>query len=166
VKTLLVLRHAKSSWKDDTLDDHDRPLHKRGKKMASLMGKLIAEQNAVPDLILSSTARRARSTAKRAAKAMVYKGDIIYRQDLYLAEPRAYFKAIRECANTQDRVMTIGHNPGLESLVQTMTGTDKPLPTAALAAVELTIQSWKSLKRNTKGKLGNLWLPREQIDHS
>jgi len=163
VKTLLVLRHAKSSWKDDTLDDHDRPLNKRGKKIAPLMGKLIAKQNVVPDLILSSTAKRARSTAKRAAKAMGYKGDIIYEPALYLAEPSAYFKAIRDCANTQDRVMIIGHNPGLESLVQTMTGMDKPLPTAALAEVQLTIQSWKGLKRNTKGKLCNLWIPRNAV---
>jgi phosphohistidine phosphatase len=156
-----VLRHAKSSWKDEALDDHNRPLHKRGKKAASLMGQLIARQNAVPDLILSSTAKRARTTAKRVVKAMGYEGQVICERTLYLAEPGAYLKAIRDHAETHERVMIIGHNPGLETLVQTMTGADQPFPTAALADIQLTIQSWKGLKRNTKGKLCNLWLPRD-----
>jgi phosphohistidine phosphatase len=160
MKTLLVLRHAKSSRKHDALDDHDRPLNKRGKKAAPLMGQLLARQNAVPDLILSSTAKRATATAKRVAKAMGYEGPVIYEQTLYLAEPGVYLKAIRDHADTHERVMIIGHNPGLETLVQTMTGTDQPLPTAALAEIQLTIQSWKGLKRTTKGQLRHLWLPR------
>jgi len=160
MKTLLVLRHAKSSWKHDALDDHDRPLNKRGKKAAPLMGQLLTRQNAVPDLILSSTAKRARATAKRVVKAMGYEGQVIYEQTMYLAEPGAYLKAIRDHAETHERVLIIGHNPGLEALVQAMTGTDQPLPTAALAEIQLTIQSWKGLKRTTKGKLLNLWLPR------
>jgi phosphohistidine phosphatase len=160
MKTLLVLRHAKSSWKHDALDDHDRPLNKRGKKAAPLMGQLLARQNAVPDLILSSTAKRATATAKRVAKAMGYEGQVIYEQTMYLAEPGAYLKAIRDHADTHERVMIIGHNPGLETLIRTMTGTDQPLPTAALADIQLTIQSWKGLKQTTQGELRNLWLPR------
>jgi phosphohistidine phosphatase len=160
VKTLLVLRHAKSTWKHHALDDHDRPLNKRGKKVAPLMGQLLARQNAVPDLILCSTAKRARATAKRVIKAMGYEGQVLYEPTMYLAEPSAYLKAIRDHADTHERVMIIGHNPGLETLVQTMTGTDQPLPTAGLAEIQLTIQSWKGLKRTTKGELRNLWLPR------
>jgi phosphohistidine phosphatase len=91
---------------------------------------------------------------------MGYKGPVIYEQTLYLAEPGVYLKAIRDHADTHERVMIIGHNPGLETLVQTMTGTDQPLPTAALAEIQLTIQSWKGLKRTTKGQLRHLWLPR------
>lgn len=124
------------------------------------MGRLIAGQNAVPDLILSSTAKRATATAKRVVKAMGYEGQVIYEQTMYLAEPDAYLKAIRERADMHERVMIIGHNPGLETLVQTMTGADQPFPTAALAELQLTIQSWKGLKRSTKGQLRNLWLPR------
>ena len=124
------------------------------------MGQLLARQSAVPDLILSSTAKRATATAKRVAKAMGYEGQVIYEQTMYLAEPGAYLKAIRDHADTHERVMIIGHNPGLETLIRTMTGTDQPLPTAALADIQLTIQSWKGLKQTTQGELRNLWLPR------
>ena len=161
MKTLLVFRHAKSSRQDATLDDHDRPLSKRGQKTAPLMGKWIAEQDAVPELILSSTAKRAKSTAKKAAKAMGYEGEIHYDQSLYLAPPDAYLQAVRSYANTQTRVMIVGHNPGLEALIHMMTGTDKALPTAALADIRLDIASWQELQSETTGQLDHLWLPRE-----
>nr|NIL98123.1 hypothetical protein [Planctomycetales bacterium]NIP70269.1 hypothetical protein [Planctomycetales bacterium] len=69
MKTLLLLRHAKSSWDDSALDDHDRPLNKRGKRDAPRMGQLLVQQDLVPDCILTSTARRARKTAEAVAKA-------------------------------------------------------------------------------------------------
>jgi len=161
VKALLVFRHAKSSRSDDTLDDHDRPLNKRGNRTAPLMGKWIAKQNAVPELILSSTAKRAKSTAKKAAKAMGYKGEIRYDKSLYLAQPSAYLKALQSYATSQTRVMLVGHNPGLEELLQAMTGKAQALPTAALAEIRLDIESWQDLQSNTTGELDHLWLPRE-----
>jgi phosphohistidine phosphatase len=161
VKTLLVFRHAKSSRKDDALDDHDRPLNKRGHQTAPRMGQWIAQQHAVPELILSSTAKRAKSTTKKAAKAMGYEGDIRYDKSLYLAPPNAYLDAIRTYATAQARVMVVGHNPGLEQLMQTLTGTAKTLPTAALAEIRLDIESWQDLQPNTSGELSHLWLPRE-----
>ncbi len=164
MKTLLVLRHAKSSWKDDSLDDHDRPLNKRGKKTAPRMGELIAKTGVIPDLILSSTAKRAESTAKRAAKSMGYKGPIIYESELYMADPEAYLSAIRRYAQAQSRVMVIGHNPGLEYLVASITDTAPRLPTGALAELELAIDSWEELSRHITGQLSNLWLPRELFD--
>ncbi|ETW95286.1 MAG: hypothetical protein ETSY1_31260 [Candidatus Entotheonella factor] len=160
MKTLLVFRHAKSSWKDDALDDHDRPLSKRGNKTAPLMGEWIAKQHAVPDLILSSTAKRAKSTAKKTAKAMGYQGDIHYDPRLYLASPKAYLKALRHYAHAHPSVMVVGHNPGLEDLVQHLTGADPALPTAALAEIVLDIESWQELTSNTRGQLRHLWLPR------
>ena len=125
------------------------------------MGEWIAKQQAVPHLILSSTAKRAKSTAKKAAKAMGYEGEIHYDKTLYLAEPSAYLRVIRRYATTQTRVMLVGHNPGLEDLIQTMTGTSQPLPTAALADIRLDIHSWQELKPKITGKLRNLWLPRQ-----
>ncbi len=161
VKTLFVLRHAKSSWQDATLDDHDRPLNKRGKRTAPRLGQFLAEQKAVPDLILSSTAKRAKSTAKKAAQAMGYEGHIIYDKSMYLAAPHAYLQAIRGYATQHERVMIVGHNPGLETLVQTLTGTKQPLPTAALADIRLAITSWRDCKRDSTGTLRHLWLPRQ-----
>jgi phosphohistidine phosphatase len=161
VKTLLVFRHAKSSRKDNALDDHDRPLNKRGNQIAPLMGEWIAQQNAVPELILSSTAKRAKSTAKKAAKAMGYKGEIRYDKSLYLAQPSAYLQILQTSATEQTRVMLVGHNPGLENLIQTMTGKVQSLPTAALAEIRLDIESWQNLQSDTTGELVHLWLPRE-----
>ncbi|ETW96012.1 SixA phosphatase family protein [Candidatus Entotheonella palauensis] len=161
MKTLLVFRHAKSSWKDSAVDDHERPLNQRGNQTAPLMGQWIAEHNAVPDLILSSTAKRAKSTVKKAAKAMGYQGESHYDQSLYLASPSTYLKAVRHYAKAHPSVMIVGHNPGLENLIQAMTGIDRTLPTAGLADIGLDIESWQELTPETGGTLRHLWLPRE-----
>ena len=81
MKTLLILRHAKSSWKHTNLSDHERPLNKRGKKAAPLIGQLLYEQDLVPDIILSSTARRARNTAEIVAEVSGFEGEIYYLDD-------------------------------------------------------------------------------------
>jgi len=87
MKSVLILRHAKSSWKHPDVNDHDRPLNKRGKRDAPHMGEILQNEHLVPDLIISSSAKRARSTAKAVAKAAEYKGDITFNQSLYAAPP-------------------------------------------------------------------------------
>jgi phosphohistidine phosphatase len=77
MKSVLILRHAKSSWKHPELADHDRPLNRRGKRDAPLMGRLLKKEDLVPEIIISSTATRARSTAEAVAKSSGYKGEII-----------------------------------------------------------------------------------------
>ena len=94
MKTLLIMRHAKSSWKEQDLPDHDRPLNKRGKNDAPRMGKLLKDEDLVPDLIMSSTAVRAKKTAELVAKACKYKGKIVLNHSLYGAEPAAYLKIL------------------------------------------------------------------------
>ena len=86
MKTLLILRHAKSSWKEQDLQDHDRLLNKRGKNDAPRMGKLLKDENLIPDLIMSSTAVRAKKTAELVAKACKYKGKIVLNHSLYGTE--------------------------------------------------------------------------------
>ncbi|MGB7661527.1 MAG: histidine phosphatase family protein [Nitrososphaeraceae archaeon] len=90
MKTLLIMRHAKSSWKEQDLPDYDRPLNKRGKNDAPRMGKLLKDEDLVPDLIMSSTAVRAKKTAELVAKTRKYKGKIVLDRSLYGAEPAAY----------------------------------------------------------------------------
>ncbi len=164
MKSLLILRHAKSSWKDESLDDHDRPLNQRGKRDASRMGRLLREMELLPDIILCSTATRARKTLKRLAAAAELSGNTAIQGQLYMASPSAYIAAVRGVVDTAQRAMVIGHNPGLEQLLFQLTGADEPLPTAALAVIELNIDSWRDLNDTTRGKLLQLYRPKELAD--
>ena len=164
MKTLLVLRHAKSSWKHRETSDHDRPLNKRGKRDAPRMGKLVAERGLRPDLIISSTARRARLTADEVAKHAGYAGTVQLERRLYLASPTEIIDVVREAAGTTRRVMVVGHNPGLEDLVARLTAPGEALPTAALAEIRLSIRVWRDLTLSSTGRLAGLWRPRELAD--
>ncbi len=160
MKTLLILRHAKSSWKDTSLADYDRPLNKRGKRDAPRMGKYIYEQGLVPDRILTSSAKRARKTATKVAKACGYTEKIKKTDSFYHAPPGIYYEKIQDLPNKYEIVMVVGHNPTMEQLVANLTGQTVTMPTAALAQVELPIEDWHTLDIYTKGKLHNLWTPK------
>lgn len=163
MKTLLILRHAKSSWKDEEVGDHDRPLNKRGKRDAPRMGELLRQAHLQPELIISSTAKRARKTASKAAHQCGYQGIIELQGTLYLAPPDAYLEALRKVDDAIDRVMVVGHNPGLEQLLAMLTGQQVPLPTATLAHVELDVARWCDIDTQARGSLVGLWRPdREQ----
>ncbi len=155
MKTLLILRHAKSSWKHPELSDHDRPLNKRGKHEAPLMGQLLKDKKLVPDLIISSTAVRAKDTALAIAEGVGYVKEIIFHSTLYAASPDAYIKAISNVAdNDKDysTILVIGHNPGLEELIEVLTGEMHELATCELAVIELPTKKWSDLNIK-QGKL-------------
>src|SRR5512137_1969116 len=114
MKTLLLLRHAKSSWKQPELNDHDRPLNKRGKKEAPKVGKYLKDNDLVPDLVLSSTAKRARDTAEAAAEECGFDKPIEFYQDLYLSEPSCYLDILQRLPDSAGRVLVVGHNPDLD----------------------------------------------------
>jgi phosphohistidine phosphatase len=161
MKTLLVLRHAKSSWKKDGLADHDRPLNKRGKRDASRMGGLVKDEDLIPGLILSSTALRAHATVELFVEACGFEGELQLSRDLYAAGPEAYIDALNHSTSDFDRVMVVGHNPGLEELVETLTGEAESMPTCALARIDLPISSWQELGDDTQGKLVKIYRPRD-----
>lgn len=161
MKQLLVLRHAKSSWKDESLRDFDRPLNKRGKKDAPRMGELLANLDLRPDLIITSAATRARLTAEAVADNSGYDGDIEATRALYMAMPDDYVAVLNQVADLNSLVMVVGHNPGIEDFVHDLAGGWERMPTAALAHIELEIETWKSLDLDTPGKLLNIWLPKE-----
>jgi len=163
MKSVLILRHAKSSWKHPDVNDHDRPLNKRGKHDAPRMGELLQDEHLVPDFIISSTAKRARSTAKVLAKAAGYKGDITLNQSLYAASPTAYIDVLNDLSNEYARVLMVGHNPGLEQLVKMLTGEEHAIHTCSLAHVQLRVNSWTEIDYKTKGKLLGIWQPRDLI---
>jgi phosphohistidine phosphatase len=161
MKTLLVLRHAKSSWNDPALDDHERPLNKRGRRDAPRMGGLVREYGLVPDVIISSDAVRARLTAEAVAEAARYTGEILLDPHLYLASPADILSLLTTVRANAGIVMIVGHNPGLEKLVEQLTGERQDVPTAALAQIGLPIDQWRDLKRSTRGTLVGLWRPEE-----
>ena len=161
MKTILLLRHAKSSWKDAGLNDHARPLNKRGLRDAPRMGRLIAEQRLKPDLILSSSAVRAMRTAQAVADAINDATPLVEEDELYLASPGAYIDTARYLEESFQRILFVGHNPGISELLYVLTGCDTAMPTAALAQIELPINQWKRLSPQIEGRLVALWRPKE-----
>ncbi len=161
MKTLLILRHAKSSWKDDDLADHDRPLNKRGKRDAPRIGRRLRESQLAPELIVSSTAKRARKTASSVAEACAYEGVLELDGSLYLASPSQYILVLRRVPEQVQRVLVVGHNPGAEELLAQLTGQEVGLPTGALAHVEVDVAGWGDLTEQTRGRLVDLWRPAE-----
>lgn len=161
VKTILVMRHAKSSWDQEDTPDHDRPLNKRGRHDAPRMGDLLKTEGLLPDLIISSTAKRARSTVELVAGASDYGGDVRWEESLYATGPEAHIAILRTLPADVGRVMVVGHNPGLEELVAMLTDEWASLPTSALAEVKLNISNWADLGYEPVGKLAHVWRPKE-----
>jgi phosphohistidine phosphatase len=160
MKALLVMRHAKSSWKNPSLDDHDRPLKKRGRRAAPRMGGLLLSENLVPDGVLCSTAVRAVETAQLVIGACGYRGRVNALRELYLAVPEVYIDALREHSGSAERVLLVGHNPGLEQLVEGLSGRAVELPTAALVSLRLPIDNWGATRLDGRGELVQSWTPK------
>lgn len=161
MKTLLLLRHGKSSWTDESLADHDRPLKKRGREAAKRMGQLIRKLDLVPDHILTSSAARAVATAQLTATAAKFDGEVEVVPVLYHADPSAFVAITSRVPNRFERVLIVGHNPGLEDWLDRLTGYTDAFPTTALAKIELPVDSWLDLVIDTRGTLNGLWRPKE-----
>ena len=161
MKTLLLMRHAKSSWKESNIPDHERPLNKRGKKEAPEAGKYLKENNLIPDLILTSTALRAHETARAVAETSGFPGDIELYQDLYMSEPTTYLDVLRCMPNAANRVLVVGHNPNVEDLLTLLTDVKEHMTTSALAVIDLPITTWEELTEATDARLQTMWKPRE-----
>jgi phosphohistidine phosphatase len=121
----------------------------------------MADEGLLPDRVFSSTAERARATAVEVARHCGYRGEIEYRTELYLASPAMYREVLSELPHDCKTVLVIGHNPGLEDLLAQLTGDEEHLSTAALARVTLELPIWSEFTSHTRGKLLNLWRPKE-----
>ena len=161
MKTLLILRHAKSDWGNSQLSDHDRPLNDRGKYDAPRMGAWLKHKKMVPELIISSTAERALTTAELVAQACEFEGELRPAKNFYLAGPPTYVETLNKLPDSFERVMVVGHNPGMEELVSLLTDKDRPLTTANVAVVELPITSWAELTIFSDGRLKHHWQPKD-----
>jgi phosphohistidine phosphatase len=153
MKTLFLVRHAKSSWDDASLPDKDRPLNDRGKRDAAKMGERLAKHDVKPDLILSSPARRALTTAEIIAKKLDYKPKSIVVDDrLYATEADDLLSAIRKLGNKPKRVMIFGHNPELTELANRLSSKITRMPTCAVAEFTFEAKSWASIGEDKPSK--------------
>jgi phosphohistidine phosphatase len=158
MKTLLLMRHAKSDWDADYESDHERPLNERGLRSARLMGRVLAEEGLVPDLIISSTAVRARTTAELAIEAGGWSSEIRLDRSLYDEGPRGVL-VVGASAPDVDGLMLVGHQPTWSMLVSALTGELAEMKTAAVAVIDVDIESWADLP-DASGTLTRVLEPR------
>jgi len=147
-KTITLIRHAKSTWNQPTLSDFDRPLNKRGKSDAPLMGEILKRQNIEFDIVLSSPAERAITTAKAICHATGYAEERIEQNhDLYLASAAEIIEIVHSVDDSFNRIAVVCHNPGLTVLGNVLSNLRiDNMPTCSIAIFEADIDSWKSLK--------------------
>ena len=164
MKTLLLLRHAKSDWDDSSLRDLDRPLAARGERDAPRIGKALRKSGISPDFIISSPAVRARATVESVKQAARLAAEIQFDEAVYGASSAELMKLIRRLPAASACTLMVGHNPGFGDLVERLTGSHERMPTAALACIELSIDNWEDAD-NKRGKLVWLLTPK-QLDAS
>lgn len=144
---LYLVRHAKSSWSDSSLSDRDRPLNKRGRRSAPDMGRRLAAQNQLPDLIISSPAKRANSTARKIAKEVGYdRSKIVTDENMYFSGTGSMLEMLENVDDRYDSVMIVGHNPAMTTLMNMLSGSSVDnMPTCAVALIDFPIMSWSDL---------------------
>ncbi|MBS1919596.1 MAG: histidine phosphatase family protein [Bacteroidetes bacterium] len=148
MKTLLLIRHAKSSWDDAALSDFDRPLNERGKKDAPMMAKRLSEKKIKIDAFISSPAKRAARTAKYFAEEFKSeKDDILFKTELYLASANVFYDIIRKADDKLDCIAIFSHNPGITEFANELTEVHiDNIPTCGIFAVKADIKLWPDFK--------------------
>jgi phosphohistidine phosphatase len=152
MKTLLLLRHAKSNWDDPSLRDFDRPLNERGLRDAPKMGKALSKRGPVPDLIISSPAARARATVQAVAAAAAPAIEIQFEDSIYGASLPEMLRLVRRLPDSSSCSMLVGHNPTFEELLSLLTGSPTTMPTCALGCIEFRVEQWSDVESG-RGKL-------------
>lgn len=151
MKRLFIIRHAKSSWDDPSVDDFHRPLNERGMNDAPFMGQLLKERNILPDIIITSPAKRAEQTAECIAKEINFKKTITPNQYLYDAYVTSLQETISYIYDAHDTAFLIGHNPGVSALAYMYCDMKENLPTCSIVEIEFDCDSWMDAdKKNAK----------------
>ena len=152
MKTLIVVRHAKSSWANIGEKDFDRPLNERGKIDAPKMAEKLVKTNLKVDAFVSSTAKRARKTAKAFVEAYGRnKNEIILTNNLYNAPANVFYETVAALDDSNDTIALFAHNPGITDFVNTLCKTHiDEMPTCAIFAVQVPITSWRDFKEAEK----------------
>ena len=168
MKTLYVLRHAKSDWGDSSLRDFERPLNERGWKAAKSMGRVMRERGIAPDLVLVSPAARTTETLARVEEGFGGKFETLEERSIYLAETETLIGLVRGAPAESDRLMIVGHNPGMHELVLVLSQgphdvrveAAEKFPTAALAEISFDVRDWTDVAPST-GQIRSFLKPRD-----
>jgi phosphohistidine phosphatase len=147
MKKLVIIRHAKSDWQDTTIDDFDRPLNDRGLKDAPFIGKFLKEKDLEPDLIISSPAKRAITTAEFIAKEVGYEKAITPNQYIYEAYVNTLQEIVSFIYDEYDTVFLVGHNPGVSALAYMLSDLKESIPTCATVEIDFDCDSWMDVSR-------------------
>ena len=167
MRRLMLARHAKSSWGDPTLSDHDRPLNSRGYRAAMLVGTALSDLDCIPDVVYSSTSVRTRETWQLMEPRIGGQPHVEFHRDLYLASPRMVLAAIASAPVEARTLMVLGHNPSTHALAAYLARTGDPtdterlhrkFPTGAVAVIDLASDSWVDAEKG--GDLVHYILPR------
>jgi len=152
MKTIILVRHAKSGWSDLGLDDFDRPLNKRGKRNAPFMGQKLKEKQILPDLILSSPAKRAKKTAIAIAKTIDYpKKKIVFDDNMYHSDARYLLELVRNQDDEDKTIMLFGHNPDFSDFADILLKQNPVynIPTTGIYCIRLDVDSWEKVQEGT-----------------
>lgn len=159
MKRLMILRHGKSDWDASYESDHGRPLNARGVRAARTVGVVLARSNEVPDVAITSTATRARTTLMEAAAAGEWRTEIRETDDLYYTSPSGALAVVGSSGVDAERLMLVGHQPAWGNLVRALTGASVTIKTATLVAIDLAVRSWERAPA-ARGSIAYLLQPR------
>lgn len=162
-KVLLILRHAKSSWKNKKLNDLNRPLNKRGRNEAVKMGEYLKSMDLMPDMIITSSALRARETATLLCRQSGYDGIVEVNFSLHEGDTTSYIQAITTSHEDKNKLLIVGHNPTLEQLLSLLTNKTVSLPTCTLVQIKLNVARWNIViyHYGSKPEIVNIWRPKK-----
>ena len=152
MKTLLLIRHAKSDWADPSLTDFDRPLNERGRRDAPAMAQRLLDRKLHLDAILASPAKRAAKTAKIFAELFgIKKEKILFEEDLYMAAPETFYAVIENASDKHDTIAVFSHNPGITGFANELTNARiDNIPTCGIFAVSIDSPKWAGLREAKK----------------
>lgn len=152
MKRIYIMRHGKAEWGEENIEDFDRPLKKRGHKASKFMGSLLAVNQEVPDIILSSSAVRAQETTQGFVKALGHIVPVVYDETLYMTSVEHTMNMLRDLNDEDESVMIIGHNPTWENLIEHLVapeGFHIYLPTCGVVCVDADVEEWSELGPQT-----------------
>jgi len=151
MKKLYIIRHAKSSRSDETLEDFERPLNKRGKENAPMIGERLKEKGIMPDIIISSPAKRAKSTAEMIAKEIGYKKKILFDENIYESSVDELCKILTSINDKNSAVFLVGHNPSLNDLAYYYVHHEVNIPTCGIVEIAFECDTWADIEpKNAK----------------